>query len=383
MRRRSAGEGSIFKSTRQLEGGPDLVRYVAQLSTGPRRHRRLLTRTCRTRSEAGAALVALRAEAHLDRQWSRLDLGSYLHWFVDEIARPTVSANTVRGYDDIVGHFAVIGHIALEDLTAEDIERACGGMMARKGTHTAPASAKTVRNCQTFLRRVLQLAVDRGHVARNVAKTVPLRRVPRYDVEAITPDRARQILAAIKGDRLEAAYALGFVGLRSSEILGLARSDVDLTAGALTIRHQISGSGPRAILVQTKTAASAATVPLPEFALSRLQAHLARSDAERPVVPIGGDSLIFVTESGFGVNGTWFAKHFQSILQSHGLPRMRVHDLRHAAASLLVGAGAHPRIAQELLRHAPGSRITMERYAHVTALQQREAADLLDRAIGG
>ena len=60
---------------------------------------------------------------------------------------------------------------------------------------------------------------------------------------------------------------------------------------------------------------------------------------------------------------------------------MRLHDMRHGAASLLVDAGARPRIAQELLRHAPGSRITMERYAHVTAGQQRDAADLLDIAL--
>ncbi len=57
--------------------------------------------------------------------------------------------------------------------------------------------------------------------------------------------------------------------------------------------------------------------------------------------------------------------------------------MRHGAASLLVDAGAHPRVAQELLRHAPGSRVTMERYAHVTAGQQREAADLLERAVAG
>jgi hypothetical protein len=48
-----------------------------------------------------------------------------------------------------------------------------------------------------------------------------------------------------------------------------------------------------------------------------------------------------------------------------------------------VDAGAHSRVAQELLRHAPGSRVTMERYAHVTAGQQREAADLLEWAVTG
>jgi integrase len=60
---------------------------------------------------------------------------------------------------------------------------------------------------------------------------------------------------------------------------------------------------------------------------------------------------------------------------------MRLHDLRHGAASLLVGAGVHPRIAQELLRHAPGSRMTMGVYAHVTATQQRQAAELLELAV--
>jgi integrase len=182
------------------------------------------------------------------------------------------------------------------------------------------------------------------------------------------------------GDRLEATFALALVGLRSSEILGLARSDVDLGNGTVTIKHQISGSGCRAVLVPTKTASSAATVPLPRFVVERLRKHLANQDAERPVDPID-DALVFVTESGLAINGSWFTKHFHPLLARAGLPTMRLHDLRHGAASLLVDAGAHPRVATELLRHAPGSRVTIERYAHVTAVQQRQAADLLDAAL--
>jgi integrase len=56
--------------------------------------------------------------------------------------------------------------------------------------------------------------------------------------------------------------------------------------------------------------------------------------------------------------------------------------LRHGAATLLIGAGAHPRVAQELLRHA-SSRTTMEIYGHVSAGQQREAVELLEKAIAG
>jgi len=185
---------------------------------------------------------------------------------------------------------------------------------------------------------------------------------------------------AIGGDRLEAAYALAFSGLRSSEILGIARSDIDLDSATLAVRYQISGSGRKATRAKTKTAASAATIPLPIFVVERLRAHLARQAVERPVVPFG-DFLVFVTPKGLAINGSWFTKHFQSLLLKAGLPTMRLHDMRHGAASLLVDAGAHPRVAQELLRHAPGSKVTMERYAHVTAAQRREAADFLDRAL--
>lgn len=172
------------------------------------------------------------------------------------------------------------------------------------------------------------------------------------------------------------------MGLRSSEILGLARSDLYLEDMTVTIRHQISGSGRKAILVETKTEGSAASIPLPPFIVDRLLGHLERQDAVRPIVPID-DSLVFVTHTGLAINGSWFAKHFQSLLARAGLPRMRLHDMRHGAASLLVDAGAHPRVAQQLLRHAPGSRMTMERYAHVTARQERSAADLLERAVTG
>lgn len=62
-----------------------------------------------------------------------------------------------------------------------------------------PASPKTVRNVQVFLRRALGQAEQRGHITRNVAKLVPLRRVPRHHVDPLTPERARAILAGREG----------------------------------------------------------------------------------------------------------------------------------------------------------------------------------------
>jgi integrase len=124
--------------------------------------------------------------------------------------------------------------------------------------------------------------------------------------------RQRAILEAVKGDPLEAAYALAFLGLREGEFLGIARSDLDVENMTLTIRHQISGSGRNATLVETKTASSVATIPVPAFVVDRLLSHLEQQDALRPVVPFG-DSLVFMTKDGLAINGSWFMKHFQSL----------------------------------------------------------------------
>jgi integrase-like protein len=113
--------------------------------------------------------------------------------------------------------------------------------------------------------------------------------------------------------------------------------------------------------------------------VARLHSHLERQQQERPdKTPANG--LVFVTERRYAVNGSWLTKHFQALLERAGLPRIRLHDLRHGAASLLVGAGVQPRIAQELLRHA-SSKATMEIYSHVSAAQQREAVEVLQRAL--
>jgi integrase len=367
--------GSIYRR-------PD-GKWVAQLSIGTRGNRSYRRRITRTKGEAIERLDELRGERRAGLDRTKLSLGNYLRSWLDESAKPSISANTYRGYEDVLGHLTSIADIPLSRLTAEDIERACNAMTARRGNTTRPASPKTIRNAQLMLRRALGQAEERGHMARNVARQVPLRKVPRAHQEAISPQRARAILAAVAGDRYEAAFALAFMGLREGEILGLAWSDLDIDGGVAEIRYQLTGSGRNARRVELKTAMSAAPVPLPAFATERLRGHWRRQLEERAAAgrptAIG---LVFVTTTGWPVNGSWLTKHFQALLAEAGLPRMRLHDLRHAAATLLVASGAHPRVAQELLRHA-SSKTTMEIYTHVSAAQQREAVDLLERAIGG
>ena len=378
-----AGEGSVFKISRKRPDGTTRVVYKAQVSIGPRSDRRFVSRTRATRKQALAALNDLRDDLEARRDLSKLSLGAYLRRWLDESARPSISTNTYRGWDDVIGHLTSIADIPIADLTPEDIEGACNAMMTqRRGAASVPVAPKTVRNAQIMLRRALGQAEARGHVRRNVAKLVPLRRVPHVRREPLIPETARAILAAMAGDRYEAAYALAFVGLRAGEILGLAWSDLHLDGEAWAdVRLQLMGSGKGATREPPKTIQSATPVPLPPFVVSRLKAHEAAQKVERRVVALDG-GLVFVTERGYAVNGSWLTKHFQSRLADAGLPKMTIHSLRHGAASLLAAAGAQQKVAQQLLRHAQ-SKTTTDIYTHVSAAQEREAVGMLERVMTG
>ena len=70
------------------------------------------------------------------------------------------------------------------------------------------------------------------------------------------------------------------------------------------------------------------------------------------------------------------------MLKDAGLPRIRFHDLRHTAATLLLGRGVHPKIVSEMLGHST-TAITLDLYSHVTPTMQREAAAIFDSVLGG
>jgi integrase len=363
-----SGDGSIYKRQRTRPNGETYTRWVAQASFGGRADRRIVRRVCRTRAEARAQLEELMRP----RPVSKLALGTYLRAWLDE-REDRVAMNTARGYRFIIPHWQPIAHLALSDVTAEDVSATLRGMSL---------GPRAQRNALGMLRTALGDAEKRGYLERNVSRYVKPPKLPRDERLALTPDDAKAVLAAMKGHRFEAAVALGLCGLRIGEVLGLSWDDVDLDdSPTITIRQQLAGSGKRAKLVPTKTDGSATVVPIPAFAARALKDHRVAQRAER--IAAGKpteEGLVFVTRYGWPVNQDVLRTAFHERLAAAGLPEMRFHDLRAGAATLLVAGGAAPRVAQALLRHTRAS-LTMELYARVSRAQEREAADMLDRII--
>jgi integrase len=147
----------------------------------------------------------------------------------------------------------------------------------------------------------------------------------------------------------------------------------------------LATSGWPAVLVPTKTRRSRRTVPLGLVLSKILREHRVRQAAERMASGRRWQDLdlVFATLSGTPLEPNDISKHFPKLCDAAGLRRIRLHDLRHTCASLLLAQGHSPRVVMEILGHS-SLDVTMNIYAHVRLEAQREAiasTDLLLPAV--
>ena len=118
-------------------------------------------------------------------------------------------------------------------------------------------------------------------------------------------------------------------------------------------------------------------------ATEALKRHRARQGEER--LRLGSlwqdNDLVFPTTTGTTMSGTnLLGRHFKPLLKRAELPAIRLHDLRHTCATILLMAGKHPKYVQELLGHASIS-ITLDTYSHVIDGMDGGLGDAMDEAL--
>lgn len=304
-------------------------------------------------------------------------------WLKDSAAQK-VRPRTLQRYQEIARlHITpALGSIKLNKLGPAHVEAMLNEALAEG------ASARSLAQWRAVLRRALNVAMRWGWVNRNAAALAEPPRTGDYTVRALTSSDAQDLLSAVKGDRLEALFQVGLaLGLRQGETLGLTWEDIDLDAGTLSVRRTLQRVRREWVFSEPKTAKSRRTVPLPEPVARALREHRNRQLEERLRVGPGWEGgkwgdLVFPDELGRPLSGFHVLRRFRSLLKLAGLPRMRYHDLRHGAASLMAAQGVPARIAMELLGHSQIAT-TMNVYTHVTPQDQREASAKVSEAIGG
>jgi integrase len=307
-----------------------------------------------------------------------LRLGDYLDRWLPDI-RDTVRQRTWERYKQIVRvHLKpTLGRIKLKNLTPTHVR----GLYREK--LDSGSSPRTVQYIHTTLSKALKDAVADGLIPRNVTQGVKAPRPAKKEICPLSPAQTQAFLGTACGDRFEALYVLAIHrGLSEGELLGLKWNDINLEAGTLQVRRTLSETRNGHIFEPPKNG-KGRSVKLTQGAVESLRSHLKRQLEE---IEAAGDNyqdqgLVFASYKGTTMNASNLtARSFKPILKRAGLPDIRLHDLRHTCATLLLIRGVHPKFVQELLGHATIS-ITLDTYSHVLPSMGDQTATAMEEAL--
>lgn len=336
---------------------------------------RLLTKLTRDADEG----LAVRA--------SRQSLGEWLSEWLDAWCND-VRERTSRDYRWIISRYVPPSLAAkrLEKLAPTDVQRWVNDLAAGNITGQ-PLSARTVRYAHSVLRAALNRAMKIGRISRNVATLVDLPRQARKELTVLSLEDAKRFLAAAAEERGGALLTLLLLaGLRPSEALALQWADLELrdNAGTLRVVRSLSRStGGTWSFTEPKTPKARRSIVLTAVELKMLERQK-RSQAEEKL-KLGPDysdfGLIFATEVGTPFTiGNVRRRFLSRVLSSAGLPQMRLYDLRHSSATILLAMGEHPKLVAERLGHST-TRLTLDTYSHVLPAMQESLSNRLLAAI--
>lgn len=273
----------------------------------------------------------------------------------------------------------------LSELDAPRVQRAFARLLSG-GVDNAPASLASAHAAFKTLRTALNAAVAEGYLSRNPAQCVrlPTYRRPRAviwteeliarwrrtgerpPVAVWTAPQVARFLAGTRGHPLYAAYHLvAFRGLRRGEVAGLRWIDLDLDNGLMHVTYQVQPAGPtraRAV-INPKTASSRAWVALDAATAQVLRHHRAWQTRMLAATNAEDSGFVFQMSDGTPFDPGYLTRTFQTLGRRCGLPPIRLHDLRHTAASLALQAGVQLKIVQETLRHS-SIVLTADTYVH-------------------
>ncbi len=378
--RRGNGEGTVGRY-----GG----RWVARISLPGGRRKHFYGRTrADVVARMTAALAALRKGDDLPDD--RIALRDFLARWIEGM-RGTIKPSA---WDSFEGHIRVhlipdLGHLRLSRLRRSDIVAWQGGKLA-----AGRWSPTTVGHIQATLHRALADAVRDGIIARNPASLVSLPRRADTEMGTLDEEQASRLLAAAGSDRLAALWVMALTtGRRRGELLGLRWSDLDLDRREYRVLRARTRASRRALGTQDtggavysspkRRASRQRGLPLVGVAVAALRAHHAQQAAERLVAGTAWDGpeprtdLVFTTPLGGAIPITTFRRSYDALLRRAQLSRVRFHDLRHSAASLLFSLGVEPKTISEMLGHST-TAVTLETYTHVRTAVLRDAADRLE-----
>jgi len=350
-----------------------------------------------TRKEAidKAQETIARRRKGLDRSAARTSLTDFLKRFLEFYK--TEGGVSLRTWQDYRYHIEanvipLIGGVVLSELKPLHVDEWMKSLR-RRGL-----GDRTVEYAQSVLRRALQFALEWELLDRNPAgarfRAARRKRTVKSDgtkIGFLNPDQTRTFLAAVSGDRHEALYTLAVTtGLRPEELYGLRITDLDLPHRRLTVNQVLAKTRrkkgedvARFHFGPPKTDRSRRTIDFPRFVADLLGSELRRVRELRTFAGASWteNDLLFPSQVGTPLEERNVLRRFQAICNANDLPRLRLYDLRHTHASLLIHEGVHPKKISERLGHS-SIKLTMDTYGHLFEGSDRDSAEKMEQLFG-
>lgn len=320
----------------------------------------------------------------------RVTLGSYLtdRWLPTK--RSQLRLSTFDSYRRTIDLHVIprVGQIPLQRLTPEDLDSLYSSLAEDRADGRRGLAPKTIHSIHQMLHKALADAERKGSVVRNVAALADppkLSSAKKRTMRIWDADQLRQFLDGIEDHRLHPAYYLAAnTGMRRGEVLGLRWSDVDLDARRLSVNQAVTSVAYAVQVADVKTGSSRRTIDLDTRTVAVLRSWRKRQLEER--LALGGtfedQGLVFARPEGPPIHPDFFSQTFNRMLARSGLPVIRLHDLRHSHASLLLKSGVPVKVVSERLGHATPA-FTMTVYQHVLPGMQAEAATTFANLVFG
>ncbi len=331
-------------------------------------------------------LVSIEKGSYI-RQPKELTVAVWLQRWVDTHAQSNLSPKTVESYEQELRCHVIpsLGGIRLNELRPHHIQEFIVKALSEgRRDGTGGLSRRTVQYDYTILSKGLDDAIKMGLIAINPCKAVTRPRPEHRNIPSLCADDLSRLIAAIQ----ESTYRLFFLmllfaGLRRGESQALRWCDCDADLTLLHVTRSLCRlKGGAYLFKEPKSARGRRPVDLPPFLAELLRRHRVEMEAEGVLLrkPLSDTDLVFCTPAGEPLSASTLGHAFARVVTKAGRGHLRLHDLRHLNASMLLQAGIHPKVVSERLGHSSVA-FTLDVYSHVMPAIQKAAAQRLEETL--